>query len=222
MSKKKSDHHQRFNRWLNRLTDREYYLVSQVLARIVPEFERHGFVWPVDFANNDRQEIGANEIPLQRRGEGDWPTVQIIFRRGWFRIYLGLLPEQCRKLTANGYEWIPRENAIALYAPAAFLLCRGKLRSCSQDSEFGLGGFCSVLTSPTGWLRYVNKLFFYQKFIDSELDELIGLLPVLFELFDKGIPQEWLVHERGQISPNFRLMFSWYLHDCAFGENKAR
>ncbi|MRD73840.1 hypothetical protein GH865_11360 [Rhodocyclus tenuis] len=61
------DHKQRFTGWRKRMPEKTRYLVDRVLERLVPEFERHGFVWYPDFAKNNPQELGANEIPLQKR-----------------------------------------------------------------------------------------------------------------------------------------------------------
>lgn len=76
------DHKKRFENWRRRMPLKTQYLVNQVVARILPEFERQGFVWYPDFAGNNPQEIGANEIPLQRREGDEWPTVQITFLTG--------------------------------------------------------------------------------------------------------------------------------------------
>jgi hypothetical protein len=189
-----SGHHKRFERWRAKLPERAAYLVDQVRSRMVPEFEGQGFVWYDDFAGGDPKEIGHNEIPLQRRTGDLWPTVQIRFdkrARPFFHIFFAALAPVCRKMFAT--EEIPREKAIIAYAPAHFSLCKGKSRS--DDCLFGYVWF--ALWPP-------------QK-LDAEVREALALLPLLFEVFDRGIPEAWLTHDFGYVDKHFVLHGSWYL-----------
>lgn len=201
------DHKKRFDGWLRRMPPKTQYLVDQVLARIVPEFEKHGFVWYPDFAGNDPQEIGANEIPLQRRAGEAWPTVQIDFPRGraYFRINFSALPEICRNPVRNA---IPREQAIVTYGPAYFDLRRG-IWDDHRDSEYGFNSISLLQPTPLMLFRLLRYQFNWRKFLDSEVDATLALLPVLFDLFDRGIPQEWIDHDFGRITPNVMLIHSW-------------
>lgn len=44
---------------------------------------------------------------------------------------------------------------------------------------------------------------------ESAQDKAVGLLPVMFDLFDNGIPQEWLQADFGRVAHNVYLMGSW-------------
>jgi len=204
------DHKQRFTGWRRRMPRKTtQYLVDQVVARIVPEFERHGFVWYPDFAGNDPQEIGANEIPLQRREGADWPTVQITFLKGaWgprFRIMFSALPKICKNPIRDA---TPREQAIAVYGPAYFFLERGVWKDL-DSSVFGFDWMPLLLPTPRNVFRLIRYLLNWRKFLDSEVDAALALLPVLFDIFDRGIPQEWIDHDFGRITPNVTLGGSW-------------
>jgi hypothetical protein len=199
------------------------YLVDQVVAHIVPMFEARGFQWPDGYAGGIPAEIGHNEIPLQRREGESWPTVQIKFdkrARPRFHIEFAAFPPICRRMF--GTEEIPREKAIVAYAPAHFLLCRGKYKS--MDGEFGhsisLANvllFFPMLVSGLidRDLHYtVNDIRFAvapTRFLDSEVSEAVALLPILFDLFDQGIPEDWLSHDFGHVNKNVMLIGSWYL-----------
>jgi hypothetical protein len=67
-------HKKRFAGWQKCAPQKTQYLVEQVLARIVPEFEKYGFVWC-----SDNSGVGANSILLQKREGDEWPTVGIDF-----------------------------------------------------------------------------------------------------------------------------------------------
>ena len=204
------DHKKRFAGWRRRMPRKTtQYLVDQVVARIVPEFERHGFVWYPDFAGNDPQEIGANEIPLQRREGEEWPTVQVTFLKGvWgprFSIAFSSLPEVCKNPVRSA---IPRDKAIAVYGPAYFDLRRGVWND-HRDSEFGFNWAPLLLPTPAKLLRLIRYLLNWRKFLDSEVDAALALLPLLFDIFDRGIPQGWLDHDFGRVTPNVMLIHSW-------------
>lgn len=218
-------HRRRFERWRSKLPEHTRYLVDQVLARIVPEFEARGFKWYGDFAGGDPKEVAHYEVPLQRREGQEWPTVQIIFdkrARPAFHIDFAMLPPVCRRMF--GTEDIPREKAIVVYAPAYFMLRRGKYKNL--DGEFGhrfsmvnLFLFLPMLiASLIGRdLRYtINDIRFIispRRFLDAQINQAMSLLPVLFDLFEKGIPGAWLTHEFGYVDKHVMLMGSWHLSE---------
>lgn len=218
-----ASHRRRFERWRSKLPKHTRYLVDEVLARIVPEFEARGFKWYDDFAGGDPNEVAHNEIPLQRREDDQWPTVQIRFGRDtpWFSIYFAMLPPVCRRMLAT--EDIPREKAIVVYAPAYFMLCRGKYKNL--DGEFGhafsmvnLFLFLPMLIAGLIGrdLRHtINDVRFIvspRRFLDAEISQAVSLLPDLFNLSDKGIPEAWLTHDFGYVDRHVMLMGSWYLN----------
>lgn len=187
-----SDHRKRFDRWRKKLPKNTAYLVEQVLSLIVPEFEARGFVWYSDFGGGDQTQIGANDIPLQRRSGEEWPTVQILFDKR-FRPMLGLdfamLPPVCKRWTVDGTVIdIPREKALVFEGPAYFALCKGSGRN--HDCNFGYSSFS----------------FSPQRRIDTELELLRALLPELFDLFDRGIPHTWLNQKSGYVSKHVFVM----------------
>jgi hypothetical protein len=204
-------HKRRFTGWRKRMPQKTQYLVDQVLGRLVPEFERHGFVWYPDFAGNDPQEIGANEIPLQRRSGEEWPTVQICFLKGgWgprFRITFSSLPEICKTVSKGE---VSREMAIAVYGPAYFHLQRGIWKD-RDSSEFGFNWMPLLLPTPGKFFRLIRYLINWRRYLDSEVDAALALLPVLFDIFDQGIPQEWIEHGFGSITSHVMLIHSWKL-----------
>ena len=234
-------HHTRFERWRAKLPKHTRYLVDQVLTRIVPEFEARGFKWYDDFAGGDPKEIGYNEIPLQRREGEQWPTVQISFdkrRRPAFHIDFTMLPPICRRWGIDElHPWteldVPREKAIVVYGPAYFMLCRGKYKNL--DGEFGhafsvvnlffflpmlIAGLISRdLRSTLNDIRFIVSP---HRFLEAEVSKAVALLPVLFDLFDKGIPEAWLTHEFGYVDKHVMLMGSWYLHEKQRAKASAR
>lgn len=203
----------RFIRWRERTAPKTRYLVDAVLQRIAPEFEKHGFVWYPDFAGDDAREIGANEIPLQQRLGSEWPTVQIYFYKGnWgprFRIAFAALPEMCRSLIQ---PQVPRDRAVAQYGPAYFYLSRGKWRDY-RDTEFGFNWMPMLLPRPSDVMRLVAYSSNWKRYLDAEVAAALALLPGLFELFDKGIPTEWVMRARGPVSEHVRLVHSWKIWD---------
>jgi hypothetical protein len=156
-----------------------------VLGQVVPEFEAKGFAWYPDYAGGDSTQIGANEIPLQRRSGGVWPTVQIPFDKRFgpnFHVDFAALPPICKQWTSAGYIDIPREKAIVVNAPASFALCKGRERNF--DCQYGYNWFT----------------LFPRRHLNAEIECLQGLLPTLFELFDRGIPETWYKHEYGYVT----------------------
>ncbi|MDZ4211148.1 MAG: hypothetical protein U1C59_05475 [Methylotenera sp.] len=150
---------------------------------------------------------------MQRREGVNWPTVEIYFFKGvWgprFRITFSTLPEVCHSIES---EEIPREQAAAQYGTAYFFLERGVWKY--QDSSvFGFDWMPLLLPTPWKTLQLIRYLFNWRKFLDSEVDAALALLPILFDIFDKGIPQEWIDHEFGQITPHVTLIHSWKLWD---------
>lgn len=186
-----ADHRKRFEHWRSRLPAHTAYLVEGVLTRLLPELEARSFAWHRDYAGGDAKEIAAHTLPLQRREGEEWPTVEIHFANRahpWFSVYFAALPAVCRR---PGKEPVPREKAIVVYAPAWFRLCKGESRGL--DGQFGYHWFA---------LRPRGRL-------DAELDKALRLLPVVFDLFDRGIPREWLARERGLVTRHIRLMSAW-------------
>ena len=189
-----TDHKKRFVDWRKTLPLRTSYLVEGVLNRVVPEFETRGFVWYPDYAGGSPNSIASNTIPLQRRQGRVWPTVQLHFaerNRPRFSLHFAELPETCHGMGRLGSEPLPREEASIGCGPACFMLCKGK--STKRDGEFG-----SYWFSP--WPR---------RRLDADLDEVVGLLPILFELFDRGIPEPWSASSPGHVHKHVRLEFSW-------------
>ena len=191
----KLNHRQRFDRWRRLASKPTKHLIEQVLTHIVPAFEAEGFVWQLDYAGGDPNEIGANTIPLQLRSGSVWPTAEIRIPRlnqPWFDIHFAALPRECRRL---GSELIPREKAVVVYAPVYFMLCKGRGRGL--DGQFGYRWFA---------LRPIRT-------IDREVELAANLLPEIFNLFRDGIPSEWLTHASGYVSKHVRLLGSWHLFD---------
>ena len=198
-------HQKRFAGWQKCMPPKTQYLVEQVLTRIVPEFEKNNFAWH----SIDSKRVGANTIPLQRKSGNNWPTVELYFLKGvWgprFRITFSELPETCRSIESSN---IPREEAAAQFGSAYFYLERNIWHD-GRDSEFGFNWMLLLLPAPSTVLRLIRYLFNWRKFLDSEVDAAIALLPILFEIFDKGIPQEWIDHDFGKINDHVMLIHSW-------------
>src|SRR5688572_22045143 len=73
----------RFERWQRTLPKQAAFLVSATLSAIVPLAEQRGYSRHPDYAGGDRDAVGANCLPLQRREGREWPTIEIRFdRRG--------------------------------------------------------------------------------------------------------------------------------------------
>ena len=187
-----SDHRKRFDRWRRLAPKQTKYMIEQVLDRLIPVFAANGFVWYADYAAGDPDEIGANTIPLQIRSGLLWPTVEIRLpgtQAPCFSIYFSALPDPCRRF---GLEPVPRERAIVIYAPAYFMLCKGRHRNL--DGQFGYRYFS---------LRPASK-------IDREVATALELVPEIFRLFEEGIPSTWLTRQFGYVSKHIRLVGSWH------------
>jgi hypothetical protein len=197
-----ANHQKRFIRWRNLLPENTNYLIDQVLLHIVPEFEKRGFIWYPDYAGGDAEEISASNIPLQNREGTDWPTVQIDFKkdRPEFGFYFAVLPPTCQRWDG---KTIPQEKGIVMYAPVWFSLCKGKHKNL--DCQFGYHWFS----------------LFPKRRLDAEIDEAISLLPVIFDLFDKGIPEEWLTHQCGMVSKHIDLRGSWHITEDRIRRKEA-
>lgn len=175
---KPRDHRRAHERWRRLLPEHTAWLVQEVRARLVPEFERRGFVWYPDHADGDPAQLGASEIPLQRRDGPEWPTVQIRFHgqgMPWLVVEFGLLPPVCRRHASTAPHAlvdIPREEAALVDAPEYFILARGERRR--RDCEFGYQSF-----------RLCPR-----RFLGKELDRIEALLPEVFRLLEGAVPRE--------------------------------
>jgi hypothetical protein len=89
-------------------------------------------------------------------------------------------------------------------APAYFSLCKGE--RWNFDCNFGYQ-----------WFAFRPK-----RFLDREVDKLASLLPILFDLFDRGIPAEWLTRDFGYVSRHVLLGGSWYIFEKAVRERTSR
>lgn len=192
----KREQKSRFLRWRASLPQKAAFLVGLVVAELIPEFEKNRFVWDDDFAPGNRDKIGDNEIPLRRREDGDWPTVQIRFDRHgrpFFHIFFAALPPICK--SSFGTEDVLREVAVVSCAPAFFSLRKG--RRSGDDGMFGFAWFA---------LSYKRRL-------RVEVQHAKSLLPALFALFDEGIPRDWLTRSPGRVGRHVQLHGSWH-HDA--------
>lgn len=207
-----ADHKRRFERWRTKLPQNTAYLVDRVLGRMVPIFEDAGFGWYPDYAGGDSRQVGFNEIPLQQRGEGNWPTVHIRFddrARPYFTVYFASLPLTCKRLTGKGSDDIPRNSATVVDGPAYFSLRKGKY-SDYRDGHFGYSGLFGYLFSSSigNILRYRLSA---RDFLDREIDEGVDLLPILFRLFNETDLEDWSDAPFGHVSKHVMLMGSWRL-----------
>lgn len=231
-----ADHRKRFERWHHKLPTHTRYLVDQVITRIVPVFEAKGFQWYGDFAGGDTKAVGYYEIPLQRREGEQWPTVQIRFdkrARPAFYIDFSMLPPICSG-DISGEGDSPRERAIVNSAPAYFRLCKGKHKSL--DGEFGhafsgvnvffflpmlLAGLIGRDVSHT--VKDIRFMISTHRFLNSEINAALALLPELFDLFDQGIPEAWLTHDKpGYVDKHVMLLGSWYLTERKIKNSKPK
>lgn len=212
-----SDHKRNFERWRKKLPANSAYLIDQVLSRIVPLFEANGFAWYRDYAGGDFNQVAASDIPLQKRVGDLWPTVQIQFHKKGdphFQIYFSALPEQCRRLNVAGQQtFIDRVDATVTGGPATFILRRGKWKGW-RDSQFGFDWLTSLYV-PLGTYRGIHYLLSPHRFLDGEVNAALQLLPILFMVFDRGIPDEWINHKYGTINKNVFLLTSWRMHEEA-------
>lgn len=198
-----ADHRAHFERWRRRLPRRTAYLVEQVITRLIPVFEAQGFQWYSDYAGGDMKEVAASTIPLQRRTGTDWPTVEIRFAnygRPFFQIDFSLLPPVCYRLDGKEYR---QEQANVHYAQVVLNLRKGRYKNY-KDSAFG---YASLL-NPLGYLWFVLT---WRQHLDREVDEALSLLPVLFERFDRGIPEAWGTAPFGLVEPHVMLLDSWHI-----------
>jgi len=193
------DHKQRFMGWRKRMPENTRYLVDRVLERVVPEFERHGFVWRPDF------QVAANVIPLQKEVGIDWPTVEIRFvpKGPFFRIEFSALPELCEDIE---HRIIRREEANLASAPAWFFLCECCNENGQCKSEFGFQGWLpSVTLSPVKTIRYLAD---WRQVLDSEVGAALILLPVLLNIFDKDMCRDWRDHPFGYVNEHVFMSMS--------------
>ena len=182
-------------------------MVELVLTRIVPEFESKGLIWYADYAGGNSKEVGPNTIPLQRREGSEWAAVEITFDkrfRPWFQLHFALLPLVCKRLIKGGLTPVPRDKAIAIYAPAYFALRRARW-SGYRDGQFGYNYLSFDICS------HIRFALSPEKYLEREVDELLSLLSILFDIFEHGIREEWVTHDFGYISAHVMLANSWRL-----------
>jgi hypothetical protein len=178
------DQLKRFDRWRQRLPENTMYLTGLVVDEIVPVFREQGFDRFPDYAGGSAFAVGPNCIPLQRRSGPEWPTVELLFdkrSRPTLGVTFAMLPEVCYRQTEHGPKEIPRLEASVVEGPAFCALCKGQ-RS-NFDCNFGYRGF---------GLRPKSKL-------DSEVAVLTSLLPWLFSILEKGIPEAWYKGKPGYV-----------------------
>jgi hypothetical protein len=197
-------HKKRFEAWRKRLKPNAAFLVDQVLERIVPQFTAKGYEWFDDFAGGNPQEIGMNEIPLQRRQGDDWPTVQIRFHpsRPNLQVTFAQLPPVCKK--NFGATDIPKLLAPVVYAPAYFSIV--KERHKNNDNLFG----------------YSRMALFPQKRLLNEIAMLDALLPTVLDRLDQRFPTVWLTAAYGPVAKNIWLEGSWHIDDLRRAENDRK
>ena len=90
-------------------------------------------------------------------------------------------------------EDIPRERATVNCAPAYFRLTKGRRFGDGFFGSGGLFGYSFFSLSP-------------RRKLDAEVSEVVSLLPTLFDLFDKGIPEAWLTQKFGYVDKHVMLM----------------
>lgn len=160
------------------------YLSSLVIDEIVPAFLERGFDRFPDYAGGSAAAVGSNCIPLQRRSGPNWPTVEIVFdkrNRPTLGISFAMLPEICHRQTDHGSQDISRPEANVVEGAAFFILCKGQ--HTNFDCTFGYRGLA---------LRPKRKL-------DDEVAVLRSLLPWLFSVLEKGIPEAWYSKKPGYV-----------------------
>lgn len=214
MSPRTADHRKRFERWRKGLPKQTAHLVEQVLTRIVPEFEARGFGWYSDYGGGDGL---PNNIPLQLRQGEEWPTVEILFAkwgRPFFQINFATLPSVCK---IAGRDPLPREKAGVVHAPAYFALRKGR-GSSYQDGIFGredyLNHCMTLIMHPQILFKHAKAGFSAPRFLDQEVSEAVTLVPILFELFENGIPAAWRERDKiGYVSKHVILLNSWKMSE---------
>lgn len=160
------------------------HLTNLIIDEAVPIFRERGFDRFPDYAGGSVSAVGPNCVPLQRRSGSEWPTVEIAFdKRGrpTLGVNFAMLPEVCYRETEHGTTKIPRIEANVVEGPAFFILCKGQ--RANFDCNFGYRGFA---------LRSRSKL-------DGELAVLKSLLPWLFNVLEKGIPEAWYEKKPGYV-----------------------
>lgn len=178
------DQIKRFDRWRQRLPENTIYLTSLIIDEVVPIFREQGFDRFPDYAGGSASAVGPNCVPLQCRRGAEWPTVEIVFdkrSRPALGVNFAMLPEVCCRVTEHGTKKIPRLEANVVEGPAFFILCKGQ--RANFDCDFGFRGFA---------LRPRHKL-------NSEVAALKSLLPWLFNVLEKGIPETWYGKKPGYV-----------------------
>lgn len=171
------DQSKRFGKWQKTLPENTAKLVDLVTDQIVPLFQARGIIQHTDYAGGRTLSVGANCIPLQLRQGTEWPTVEILFdkrARPALGVTFAMLPELCFRKTGRGSIQIPRFEANVTEGPAFFSLCKG--HRGYNDRNFGYYYFSLVPNRK----------------LTVEINTIKSLLPWLFDLFESGIPNDWL------------------------------
>lgn len=177
----------RFERWRRTLPAITSFFVDEVIEKVVSKFEARGFSWYPDYASGDVTHVGANQIFLQQRAGTEWPTVEIRFdkrSRPICNVEFATLPLICRRWDGDSYVEVPRERAAVIDAPAYFGLC---------DQEKG-NYYCQF--------GYRWFAIFPRSKILGEIARMERLLPDIFDVFEQGIPNNWIEGEFGFVSPH--------------------
>lgn len=211
------DYQKRFTRWRAKLGRNTNYLVEQVCTRIVPEFEKHGFVWLKSMEPPAVRNL--NYITLLKRSGTNWPIVELHFdKRGRprFIVEVSVLPPVCKKLTSSAIVDILREEAYLGMGPVQLRLQKGRSAS---DSIFGFGALNTLFTNP---FRIIFYMLNPRRYLHNEVDKAASLLPELFDFFERGIPEEWFNAEPQHfaMSDHFALLASWHLAEQAYKSGK--
>jgi hypothetical protein len=196
------DQSQRFAKWRKKLPKNTAKLADIVVDQIIPLFEARGIIQHADYANGGALSVGANCIPLQLRQGNEWPTVELLFdKRGRpaLGVTFAMLPELCFRRSEHGPIQIPRCDANVVEGPAFFSLCKG--HHGYNDRNFG----------------YYYFSFNPERKLANEISTLKSLLPWLFELFERGMPNDWL-----QGSPRYVDQHAFLVLSARPGDDSLR
>lgn len=196
----------RFTRWRLKLSSITRFLVDEVCLRVVPLFESHGFEW---LKTNDPPAYrNLNYLTFLRRQDEDWAVVVIKFAgwgRPWLMFEMSVLPPVCRQLKNDEIVLIPRQEAYLTNGPVVVRLAKGRFPSADL---FGMVINDCLTRRPWALIRYALDRKAYIKY---EVDQAVSLLPLVFKLFDEGIPAKWYAGEWGHLDDHFVLVDSWQL-----------
>ena len=181
----------RFERWYGKLPENSRFMVDLVREKVVPVFLARGFVWTDDYALGKSTEVGTNEIVLQLREGDGWPTVQIFFSPGgkpWFCIDFGLISDGAYRYDGRV---VNKQEATINQASIRLSLAKTKGTVRSLFTQFGYHYFS----------------FSPKKKTTAEVEYALSLLPVIFDLFENGIPNEWKNIKNAYASQNVYKFF---------------